>query len=110
MANHDLKHKIKASLCSFRTGNLSDNALNLFKTLGYITDRQQPLSVPSYKEFKQSFVDGNSRFNDKNARVQEWTYVDFLFQLSKDEIGNQISLFNTGRIDNTIIESYLFFG
>ncbi|MBN1290264.1 MAG: N-6 DNA methylase, partial [Candidatus Latescibacteria bacterium] len=110
MVNHDLKLRIKDSLGSFCYGNLSDNALNFFKTLGYNTDRQAPLSEKSFNEFKASYIENNVKpFNEDNANAQDWSYVDLLFQLSKDEIVEQISIFNTGRVDNTIIESYLFF-
>ena len=46
MPNHDIKHAITTALQSFKTGSLTDCALGLFKTLGYNTSRQAPLSTP----------------------------------------------------------------
>ena len=105
----DVKESILQSLRAFSGDSLTENALKLFKTLGYNTDRQAPLPNPTYAEFKTSFVDGNPRFNEDKALINDWKYIDFLFQLSKEEINRQHSLFDTKRVDDTIIESYLFF-
>ena len=104
-----LKKNIEAALQGFSTGNLTDQSLKLFKTLGYKTDRQNPFDQKSFQCFKDSFLDGNTRFDEKKAFVSEWKYMDLLFQLSKEEMSAQVSLFDTGRVDNTVIESYLFF-
>ncbi|OGL42759.1 MAG: hypothetical protein A2161_08945 [Candidatus Schekmanbacteria bacterium RBG_13_48_7] len=105
----ELKTKIKNLIENFKEGNLTDLSLSLFKDLGYKTDRQSPFIQKTYQFFKDSFLDNATRFNQAKALVSEWKYIDLLFQLSKDEISHQISLFDTRRIDNTIIESYLFF-
>lgn len=109
MAATDTKQKIKQSIQAFSDGNLTKNALQLFQTLGYNTQRQAPLGKPNYPVFKDSFIDLQSKFNKDKALVQDWKYVDLLFQLSKEEISQQISLFDTRQIDQTIIETYLFF-
>jgi adenine-specific DNA-methyltransferase len=105
----DLRQKIKEAIQQFGNGNLSENALNLFQTLGYNTERRAPLEKPTYATFKDSFIDDQSRFNEDKALVKEWKYVDLLFQLSKEEISRQLSLFDTKQVDRTIIETYLFF-
>jgi hypothetical protein len=109
MANLDVKQNIIASLGAFTSGSLSANALNLFSTLGYNTDRQAPLDKPNYANFKETFFIAQSKFNEEKALVKDWLYVDLLFQLSKEEIRKQISLFDTQKVDRTIIETYLFF-
>jgi hypothetical protein len=109
MANLDVKQNIIASLGAFTSGSLSANALNLFSTLGYNTDRQAPLDKPNYANFKETFFILQSKFNEDKALVKDWQYVDLLFQLSKEEIRKQISLFDTQKVDRTIIETYLFF-
>lgn len=109
MANLDVKQNIITSLGAFASGKLSANALNLFSTLGYNTDRQAPLDKPSYNNFKETFYISQSKFNEDKALVKDWQYVDLLFQLSKEEIRKQISLFDTQKVDRTIIETYLFF-
>ncbi|MBI5185417.1 MAG: Eco57I restriction-modification methylase domain-containing protein [Nitrospinae bacterium] len=103
------KEQIQSALQRFAQGNLSENALNLFKTLGYNTERQAPLDKPTYSAFKESFVDAQSKFNEDKALVKDWETVDLLFQLSKEEVLKQTDLFDTRRVDNAVIESYLFF-
>lgn len=109
MADKDLKFAIQSSIKAFNNGDISKNALALFSTLGYNTNPQGSFTQKTYQTFKDSFLDGETtRFEDK-AMVNEWKSVDLLFQLTKDEILQQQSLFNTKRVDQTIIESYLFF-
>jgi len=109
MAQADTKQSIKAAIEKFQKGNLTDNSLSLFKTLGYNTERQQPFEMKSYAYFKESFLDNDTRFNKEKALVSQWDYIDLLFQLSKNEISNQLALFDTKQVDQTIIEAYLFF-
>lgn len=107
-----LKQDIKQSLDRCLHGNLADCAQNLFKTLGYQTDKSMRLEFPTAQEFRNQFTQDKG-FNDEIARVRDWRFVDLLFQLTRDEItgSEQISLnfSDSPRIDNTIIESYLFF-
>jgi hypothetical protein len=108
MTEIESKTKIKSAIDSFTKGNLSTNGLNLFQTLGYNTERQTSLEKRTYKEFEENYVNDNFRFRKDRAFVDEWIYIDVLFQLSKNEILKQKSLFDTGKFDNKIIESYLF--
>jgi hypothetical protein len=101
----ELKKSIEAAVQGFAKENLTRAALSLFETLGYDTSRQASLPSPTTAEFKVSFVDGNSRFNDDKALCKEWTYVDLLFQLSKDEVTRQHSLFDTKQVDRTILQA-----
>ena len=68
----DLKIEIQNSLKRFLSGNLTENALNLFKTLGYKTDRQSPFSQKTFECFRDSFLDADSRFDEKKAFASEW--------------------------------------
>ncbi|NLF84253.1 MAG: DUF4391 domain-containing protein, partial [Candidatus Gastranaerophilales bacterium] len=56
-----------------------------------------------------SFLGTDSPFNEEKSCVKEWKSIDLLFQLTADEVSSQRSLFNTRQVDNTIIETYLFF-
>ncbi len=109
MAAAELKLKIGQSIQAFSEGNLTANALQLFQTLGYNTERQAPLEAPTYNSFKDAWIDIQSKFNENKALVTEWEYVDLLFQLSKEEVLKQTSLFTTKLVDRTAIEAYLFF-
>ncbi|MBL7894518.1 MAG: N-6 DNA methylase [Bacteroidia bacterium] len=103
------KINIISAINSFSKGSLTENGLKLFQSLGYITERKAHLSKPTFKEFKDSYIEASSKFNETKALVHDWKYVDLLFQLSKEEVLKQTSLFDTKKVDDTVIESYLFF-
>ncbi len=109
MSNTEIKQKIHDSIKSFASGSLTDNALNIFSTLGYITTRQNPFTTKTYKYFKDTYIENNNKFNEDKALFSEWKYIDLLFQLSEEEVSSQTSLFDTKRVDHTVIETYLFF-
>lgn len=105
----DIKQNIKRSIQVFSNGNFTQNALNLFKALGYNTERQSQLDKPTFATFKNSYIDQQSKFSEEKALTKEWKYVDLLFQLSKEEVQKSASLFDTRQVDRTVIETYLFF-
>ncbi|MCI0470888.1 MAG: hypothetical protein L0Y73_04460, partial [Candidatus Aminicenantes bacterium] len=109
MPADELKRKIEIAVNSFQSGNLRQNAVDLFKVLGYNTSRQSSLEQKDFAGFKSFFLEGSTRFNEDKALAKEWKYVDLLFQLSKEEVGERQITFSSGRVDNRIIESYLFF-
>jgi len=109
MENDIIKNKIQQAIKAFAENDLTNSAVKLFQILGYNTDRRAPLAQKSFDEFKDNYIDHDKNFNENKALCEEWTYVDLLFQLSKEEISKQRSLFDTKQVDNTIIETYLFF-
>src|SRR3989338_4523363 len=109
MTSAEVKRKIDQSIQAFSEGNLAATALQLFQTLGYNTERQAHLDTPTYNSFKESWIDVQSKFNENKALVTEWKYFNLLFQLSKEEVLKQTSLFTTKQVDRTAIEAYLFF-
>jgi adenine-specific DNA-methyltransferase len=113
MAVKELRGAIAQALSQFTAGDFTDNALKLFTTLGYCTDKRSPLDDTTAATFLEEF-NRDCLLNPEKALVAEWDAIDMLFQLTKDEItgGNQlrVDFGNNNRVDNTIIESYLFFG
>ena len=107
-----LKQAIQENLQAFNDGSLTPCGLALFETLGYRVDKRSE-SDDSPSAFLVDFNDAGL-LNSEKALVTDWEAIDLLFQLTKDEIigGNQlrIDFGNNNRVDNTIIESYLFFG
>jgi len=77
-----MKQKIKISIQAFQKSGDSEAALRLLQTLDYNTSRENPFSQKTYSYFKESFLDGDNRFNEDRGLVKEWRYVDLLFQLS----------------------------
>jgi len=109
MTAEQTKTDLKFSLQAFASGNFTSNALSLFQALGYVTERQAPLHRKTKEEFRDTFISSDKRFDETKARFAEWKYVDLLFQLSKEEVLKQTSLFDTKKVDSTVIETYLFF-
>ena len=109
MAEIELKQAIRQAIVNFSSANTHEAALDLFDTLGYNTERRNPFGQKTFAFFKESFLDGDSRFNEEKALTGEWKSVDLLFQLTSHEISTQNKPFDTKRVDNTIIETYLFF-
>lgn len=108
MTAEQTKSLIKESLSKFGQGNLTKTSLRFFENLGYTSEKQAPLDSPTFEEFEDNYI-GDKNFDIQKAKVNEWKYVDLLFQLSKEEVSRQASLFDTKRVDQTIIETYLFF-
>jgi hypothetical protein len=109
MTETTLKHAIQSALQALAQPDFSSRALALFDTLGYNTQRQNPFPHQTFQFFKESFLAGDTSFNEERAMTSDWQAVDLLFQLSKEELSGQHSLFDTQQVDNTIIETYLFF-
>ncbi|MDO8281880.1 MAG: N-6 DNA methylase [Thermodesulfovibrionia bacterium] len=109
MTDKEIKLAIQSAIISLATGSLTGQSISFFKTLGYKTERQNPFTHKTFAFFKESFLDSDSSFNEDKALVKEWKSVDLLFQLTKDEVSDTVSLFDTNKVDNTIIETYLFF-
>ena len=114
MNSVELKKEIVKALADFANKPLADAAIDLFGTLGYRSNKRLPLKPNTPDNFLSNFAQGRN-FNSDQAMVQDWQSVDFLFQLTDDEIrtaagGNQQILFNShGEYDGAIMESYLFF-
>jgi len=108
MTTEEFKTNIQEALQAFARGNLTKNSLELFAKLGYVTERRAPLDKPTFDEFQDTYI-SDQKFDQTKARVKEWKYVDLLFQLSREEVSQQASLFDTKQVDKTIIETYLFF-
>jgi hypothetical protein len=114
MSAADTKRGIETALKSFGAVPLQTAAFDLLEALGYKSQKRLPLVPNTAQTFLAQF--GQARpFNAENALVAEWQSVDFLFQLTDDEIkaaaqGNQQFLFDSqGRWNGAAMESYLFF-
>ncbi|WP_076791183.1 hypothetical protein [Chlorobium sp. KB01] len=105
----EIKFSIENAIKAFSSGNLTENSLNLFQVLGYNTERQQRLPDKTFACFKEYYLDSCSSFNEEKALTKKWQQIDLLFQLTKEEVSGQNSLFDTAQVDRTIIEAYLFF-
>ena len=116
-SEREKKYLIKSAIENFSQNNLTSQSIHLFQILGYNTRLQDPFLEKNYKEFQNNFGEyfSEKRFNEEKALTKEWQYIDLLFQLTKDEVSTQDSLFYTGKVKwqgedkETVIETYLFF-
>jgi len=105
------REQIHNALKAFARGTLRDNARRLFDVLGYRSERRIDLSPNTAEAFLDQF-DPEGKLNAKTALLDHWRSVDLLFQLTGDEINQTMQgrlPFSGGRVDDKIIESYLFF-
>ncbi len=105
------KQKIAEALQRFRSGNLAQNARDLLNTLGYHSDLEMDIEPNTAKGFIAEF-DLSDKMNRERAQIDDWVSIDLLFQLREEEIteSDKIQIpFDNRQIDNTRIESYLFF-
>lgn len=109
MTEKELKFEIQKAIKDFSDRTVQQASINLFNTLGYITDRKSPFPDTSFQYFKESFIGTDLKFNEEKAYIEEWKSIDLLFQLTDNEISRQLIAFDTNQVDNTIIETYLFF-
>ena len=106
-----LKDEIKSALQRFDDGNLVENARNLLNTLGYRSERMLSLEPNTADGFVEHF-DPHNTMNRERAQMSEWESIDFLFQLTDDEIiqSTQTTFhFEGSGVDQNRYESYLFF-
>jgi adenine-specific DNA-methyltransferase len=112
MNDQEVKKAIEAALQTFPNQPLAEAALHLFEVLGYTSQRRLKLSPNNRDTFIATFAQGKT-FNEQYALPGEWKSIDFLFQLTDDEIraaGNQQFLFDSqGTYNGAVINSYLFF-
>jgi adenine-specific DNA-methyltransferase len=112
MHNTDLKRTIQSALLIFPTMPLAGAANSLLKTLGYRSEKQLTLVPNSAAQF-QAELDPQKRLSAEKDLMNEWQSVDLLFQITDEEIQGamqgQAQLFTKQKVDNTVINSYLFF-
>jgi len=112
MNDLEVRQAIEAALKKFPSQPLAEAASNLLSVLGYTSKKRLPLKPNTLANFLATFSQGRS-LNDRYALPGEWKTVDFLFQLTDDEVrtaGNQQFDFESkGAYNGALIHSYLFF-
>ncbi|HEU5052823.1 MAG TPA: TaqI-like C-terminal specificity domain-containing protein [Hanamia sp.] len=105
----EAKRNIEEAIKKFKEPNLFENGINLFKVLGYKTQRQLRLPDNTFRGFENEFPTVKTKVNPIRSLINDWEKIELLFQLTQNEMTRQSFLFDTGKVDNTIIEAYLFF-
>ena len=103
-----LKVQIEQAPKQFATGAPRGCARKLLNVLGYDSDKSDDIEPATFQGFKEYFLSGRNSFNEKFAKTDEWQSIDIVFQLTDEELKRQNGLFSVSKVDNRIIESYLF--
>ncbi|MFI5069967.1 MAG: Eco57I restriction-modification methylase domain-containing protein [Terriglobales bacterium] len=107
----DRKQEILKALRGFEQASVREGGLSLLKALGYTSEKRIELKPNTINQFQAEF-DPSARLNPRYSLPDQWKSVDFLFQLTDEEISSasrgQLA-FSESKVDNTVIESYLFF-
>ena len=105
MNDFQKKQAIEAALKAFPGNPLAEAATAFFEALGYSSQKRLKLSPNTREQFLATFAQGKT-LNDKFALPEnEWKSIDFLFQLTDDDLGTK----SKGAYNGSVIESYLFF-
>lgn len=110
----EIKRGIENSLRSFGDRPMVDAATALLESLGYRSDKRLPLKPNTPANFVATFAK-DKPLNPDQALLADWQSVDFVFQLTDDEVraasgDNQQFLFDSkGTWNDAAMESYLFF-
>jgi len=107
----DRRDSIQSSLKSFDSGTMLDAALGLFSALGYQSKKRLKLKQNTLSGFQDKFPKAAELSLDR-ALAAEWKSIDFLFQITDEEVAEGIGfgdMFGSNdQIENQKIESYLF--
>ncbi len=106
MNEQQMKDKIAKSIQNLAAGNAAQKLELLFQTLGYTTQRKFELDSNHPEDFIDTF--GFGEINQQRASLSQWKSVDFLFQLTEDEIKSNGQLGFSSNIDQNYLQSYIF--
>ena len=100
-----IEAEIRNNILNFSQSNLLRNSLDLFKTLGYTTQRQ--LQVTSIQDFKMKFL--SSELNEEKSLYSEWKDAQFLFELQPEDLNSDDKTITGGKVGDKDIQAYWFF-
>ncbi len=108
--NTDIRQQTQAALHAFSGADLRTASTGLLNTLGYQSEKTLDLdNTPD--AFLAEFDKRDRKFRKEKALLEHWKSVEFLFQITDDEVrnsGTQGTLFDSG-YDHGNYQSYLFF-
>lgn len=99
----ELQEDIESTIQNFDKNKLFDSSVKFFKTLNYPMDSLQEESQYSLKKFLE-VTGSENNFYLKNNKIE---MIEILFSLSDYEM-KDIKKFSAGKVENSIIETYLF--
>ncbi|MDO9576825.1 MAG: Eco57I restriction-modification methylase domain-containing protein [Candidatus Cloacimonadales bacterium] len=107
-----MTHSIKQAIESFDNTNFYLSSLRFFQALGYDSDKKIELPQPTLRALCDQFDIDENKIHAEKAKLSDWQEIQFLFQLSNDELAGkeQISIFSSKNVDisDSFLKSYLF--
>jgi len=107
----DQKRRIKEVLHAFTGNDLRAASIGLLNTLGYASEKTLALEN-SPEAFLAAFDKRDRKFRKDKALFDRWKSIDFLFQITDDEVkqaGSQRTLKFASGYEESNYRSYLFF-
>jgi len=104
----DVREEIRVVLSDFTRMDLRTASVNLLNTLGYKSEKTLDIGN-SPEAFLEEFDNRDRPFRKDKASFSNWKTIDFLFQITDDELSEQISLFKNDDVVTGLLKSYLFF-
>ncbi len=107
----DIRYEIKSALNSFDVDDVRNSSLHLLNILGYTSEKINPIPNANPQALLDLLneVGGDESFDQEKALFAEWKAADLLFQLTDDELGSTLNLFQTNEVKAGLFESYIFF-
>jgi hypothetical protein len=106
----NMKAELQNKLAAFQTLELRPAALGLLDDLGYSSDKTIELDGSPAAFLEQFNQDPErTRFSEEKALSKDWKQIQLLFQLTDQELSNQVDLFQENDVKQSLMQSYLFF-
>ena len=107
--NTDTRKQIETALSAFSGSDLRTASIGLLNSLGYQSEKTLDIDNTPVA-FRAEFDKRDREFRTDEALFERWKSVEFLFQITDDEVraGAQGTLFDSG-FNSGNYQSYLFF-
>jgi len=106
-----MKNNIVHNIKKFGKESLLEDSLDFFKAIGFESEKRIAIENSSPESFLSTFGVNFTEKQEKSALVQNWQEIDFLFQLTNDELAksDQLTVFeNINDYETNNYQSYIF--
>jgi len=97
----DLKQKIETAVKNTHKASFDRNATELLNIMGYRSERRADINLDFFKEH----IDIKKH---ERIRFDGWLNTQMIFQITFDEIAEQLDIFHNDSFDKSFFNSYLF--
>ena len=105
----DTLNAVQTALGTFASSSLANSTKGLLNALGYDSDKTFELNPGTYNGFYEDFASNTDGFNVDNAKADEWTSADIIFQVADEDLSQgQNSMFSARSLQRDRYNSFLF--